>query len=196
MTADPDEDRDGHDPVAARPRWLRPVLIAGALAVLVAVAISVGLPSGDSASLVAVGGEGEPAPRFSLPSLVDEDDTVALSDFDGMPVVLNFWASWCVPCRREMPALETVHQEFAGRVAFVGVNHQDQRDDALDLIAETGTSYPSVHDPKGEVAVTYELFGMPTTIFITADGRIAGRHTGELTEADLRSALDELTSAT
>lgn len=109
-----------------------------------------------------------------------------------MPVVVNFWASWCVPCRREMPALEAIHQEFAGRVAFIGVNHQDRRDDALDLIAQTGISYPSVHDPQGEMALDYDLFGMPTTVFITADGRIAGRHTGELTETDLRDALEDL----
>ena len=196
MTADADEDGDGQDPGRAQSAWQRPVLIAGAIAVLVAVAVSVGLPSDDSTGLVAVGEDGDPAPEFSLPSLTDEKATIALSDFDGVPVVVNFWASWCVPCRREMPALEAVHQQFAGRVAFVGVNHQDQRDDALELIAETGTSYPSVHDPTGEVAVAYELFGMPTTVFITADRRIAGRHTGELTEADLRSALDELTSAT
>ena len=126
----------------------------------------------------------------------DEGEELSRGDFAGEVVVLNFWASWCVPCRREMPALEAVHQQFAGRVAFLGVNHQDRRDDALELIAETGTSYPSVHDPEGDVAVAYELFGMPTTVFITADGLVAGRHTGELTDADLRSALDELTSAT
>jgi thiol:disulfide interchange protein len=91
-----------------------------------------------------------------------------------------------------MPAFEAVHQQVGERVALVGINHQDSRDDALALLAETGASYPSGFDPQGDVARAYRLFGMPTTIFITADGRIAGQHTGELSRADLEEAIRDL----
>ncbi|CAN5484168.1 hypothetical protein BH20ACT2_BH20ACT2_03920 [soil metagenome] len=132
--------------------------------------------------IVSSADDGDPAPGFVLASLADDDVLISLADLSGTPAVVNFWASWCVPCRREMAALEAIHQEYAGRVNFVGVNHQDVRSDALDLVAEIGITYPSGYDPRGEVAVEYELFGMPTTVFSTARGRIAGRHTGELTE--------------
>ena len=191
MTAD-QQGGAGRGSESAASTWRRRVLVWVAVTAVVGIAMAVGMPDREGEDLVAVGRGGRSAPAFSLPSLADENVTIALADFSGMPVVVNFWASWCVPCRREMPALEALHQEFAGRVAFVGVNHQDQRDEALALLAETGISYPSVHDPKGDVALDYELFGMPTTVFVTADGRIAGRHTGELTEADLRDALEAL----
>ena len=178
--------------------WRRYRLLVGAVMV-VAVAFvagvgSAGLPDAGVDLVTATDG-GDPAPPFLLESLVDESSTISLADHAGTPVLVNFWASWCVPCRREMPALEAIHREFAGRVDFIGINHQDDRDDALALIAETGITYPSGYDPRGDVAVDYELFGMPTTVFIPADGRIAGRHTGELTETDLRTALDELVAS-
>jgi len=130
------------------------------------------------------------APEFSMPSLRDETETIALADFRGEPLVLNFWASWCVPCRKELPALQKVSEATKGRVAFLGVNHQDGRRGAMRLLDETGVTYPSVFDPGGRIAGRYRLFGMPTTFFISADGRILGEHTGELTEDDLAERLD------
>ncbi|MPY94947.1 MAG: redoxin domain-containing protein [Acidimicrobiia bacterium] len=103
-------------------------------------------------------GDGEPAPTFRLPDLRDPARDIALADFAGRPVVLNFWAAWCGPCRREMPAFERLHHQLGDRVAFVGINHQDGRSDALALLAETGVTYPSAHDPAGEVAQAYGLY--------------------------------------
>lgn len=77
-------------------------------------------------------------------------------------------------------------------MVFVGVNHQDSRTDALNLIASTGVTYQSGYDPVGDAARAYGLFGMPTTVFVTADGTIAGRHTGELSEEQLRGAVEDL----
>lgn len=181
-----------------RPRWRqRRVVVVAVVVVAVGVIAAIGLADlpEPRVNLVTSTDDGDPAPPFSLGSLVDDDSIIALADHAGRPVLVNFWASWCVPCRREMPALETIHREFAGRVDFIGINHQDDRDDALALVAETGITYPSAYDPRGETAVDYDLFGMPTTVFITADGRIAGRHTGELTEADLRTALEDLVAS-
>ena len=136
--------------------------------------------------------EGRRAPDFSMPSLQDEGGTITLADFRGQPVVLNFWASWCVPCRKEMPALQRVSEATEGQVAFLGVNHQDGRNGANRLLEETGVSYPSVFDPGGGLAERYRLFGMPSTFFISADGHILEEHTGELTEDDLVARIERL----
>jgi cytochrome c biogenesis protein CcmG/thiol:disulfide interchange protein DsbE len=125
------------------------------------------------------------APAFSLPGVRDPTATVALSDFLGRPIVVNFWASWCVPCRKEMPALQAVSERAGGRVAFVGIDHQDGRGGATRFLDQTGVAYPSGFDPGGQVAERYRVFGMPSTFFISADGRILGEHTGELTEDEL-----------
>lgn len=131
------------------------------------------------------------APDFSMPSLTDESETIHFADFRGKPVVLNFWASWCVPCRKEMPALQRVSEATEGRVAFLGVDHQDGRRGAIRLLEETGVTYPSVFDPRGQLAERYRLFGMPSTFFISADGRILSEHTGEMTEDDLIARIEE-----
>jgi len=126
---------------------------------------------------------------FTLPRLDDPAETVSLESGD-QPVVLNFWASWCVPCRREMPALQAVASRLDGRVRFLGVNHQDGRDAALELVAETGITYASGYDPQGTVARQFGVFGMPTTVFVDARGQIVERRTGELTRAELEAAIE------
>ncbi|MGH2695754.1 MAG: TlpA family protein disulfide reductase [Actinomycetota bacterium] len=133
-----------------------------------------------------------PAPAFALDNLVEAASPVALDDYRGRPVVLNFWASWCVPCRREMPVLADGHRRVGDRVAFVGINHQDRRSDALELLADTGVTYPSGFDPDGGVARAYAIFGLPTTVFISADGEILEQRTGELSTQQLEAALGRL----
>lgn len=137
-------------------------------------------------------GEGGLAPRFALPDLEDPASTVDLDDRGGRPAVVNFWASWCLPCRREMPALQAAYEEFGDRVVFIGVNHQDNRDDALEFVAEASVSYRSGMDPDGDTARDYGLFGMPSTVFVARDGTIAGTRTGELTADELDRAIREL----
>lgn len=132
------------------------------------------------------------APDFSLPSLHDEDETISLAAYRGQPVVLNFWASWCAPCRKELPAFQKVSEATEGEVAFLGVDHQDGRNGALRMLEETGVEYPSVFDPGGQLAERYGLFGMPSTVFISADGRILETRTGELTEDQLVERIERL----
>ena len=114
---------------------------------------------------------------------------VSLSQFRGRPVVLNFWASWCVPCRREMPAFEAAHRRLGSRVVFLGVNHQDALRAALKFLTETGVTYPSGYDPDGGVARKYGLFGLPTTIFVSPDGKVVARRTGETTADELQRKI-------
>jgi len=160
------------------------VMVALIAAISVAVAHRGSLPS---SPLVARAGR-QPAP-FSLPDLRDPSRSVALASFRGRPVVVNFWASWCVPCRKEMPAFEQVAEELGAKVAFVGVNHQDGRGPANELLDQTGVRYPVAFDPAGKTALAYGLFGMPSTLFVAANGRLVGRHTGQMSADDLRSAI-------
>jgi cytochrome c biogenesis protein CcmG/thiol:disulfide interchange protein DsbE len=132
------------------------------------------------------------APQFVLPDLVDPGGVVRLADHRGTPVVLNFWASWCVPCRKEMPVLARVSDEFARQVAFLGVDHQDIRDDGLALLREAGVHYPSGFDPEGRTAASFGLRGMPTTVFIGANGEVLATSLGELTESELRTSIIDL----
>ncbi|MGH9217181.1 MAG: TlpA family protein disulfide reductase, partial [Acidimicrobiales bacterium] len=133
-----------------------------------------------------------PAPDFALPSLADSAVTIALADYRGQPVVVNFWASWCVPCRREIPRLAAAARRLEGEVAFVGVNYRDSRDDALAFVEQTGVPYPSGVDDNGAVGTRYGLVGMPTTVFVSSDGDIVGRYLGEMSQGTLDDVLDQL----
>ena len=167
-----------------RRRRLRSWILAG-LAVLTVAVIWKG-PGSDGPPSMVAGGQ---APEFRLNRLDDPNRVVSLADFRGRPLVLNFWASWCVPCRKEMPAFESVASELKGRVEFLGVNEQDTRPGALDLVAKTGVRYPSVVDADGTLMTAYGLRGLPDTAFISADGELLELHVGELDATDLRATI-------
>jgi len=135
---------------------------------------------------------GGTAEAFRLPNLVEGQPDVDLAHLRGRPVVVNFWASWCIPCRKEMPAFEAVYERVGGRVAFLGVNHQDSRQLGLQFAAATGVRYPSGYDPDGNVAASFGLVGLPTTIFISPAGKILERRIGPFTEHDLQATIDRL----
>ena len=179
------------DPPTARGRrrGRRWWVLAGValLAAVAALAIATGRPADDAPIPVA----GQPTFEFDLPSL-DGEGRVRSDDLRGTPLVVNFWASWCGPCRREMPALAAAAERFDGQVRFVGVNHQDNREDAVEFAAAAGLSYPSGSDPAGDVARRVGLRGMPTTLFVDSEGRILERRTGEMTEATLAKTIDRL----
>ena len=125
-----------------------------------------------------------------LDGLDTTTSSVSLVSLAGRPVVVNFWASWCVPCRTEMPALEAAHERFGGRVAFVGVDHQDDRASAVRLVAQTGVTYESGFDPQGTVAA-YGLYGLPTTLLVSADGVVVAEVTGAVTEQRLLAMIHD-----
>lgn len=132
---------------------------------------------------------GNPAPAIEFTYFDGSEGS--LDDFEGTPVVVNFWASWCAPCVAEMPALEEVFQEAADEVAFLGFNVTDQRDDAEDLIDQTGVTYTMAEDPDGEIHRAFRGFAMPTTILIAADGTVARSHAGVVSGDQLRRFLAE-----
>lgn len=168
------------------------VIVLVALAVVgVAVVAAASLAQLANDSPLVIEGKG-PAKPFTLENVVKGEPDISLARYRGQPVVVNFWASWCVPCRREMPGFQAVHQQLGDRVAFIGVNHQDDRAGALDLMAETGVRYPSGYDPKGAVAADYGFVGLPTTLFISAEGRLLERRSGEIGRADLTRTIERL----
>jgi cytochrome c biogenesis protein CcmG/thiol:disulfide interchange protein DsbE len=136
--------------------------------------------------------DSRPAPDFTMPDL-DSGESISLSAFRGKIVVLNVWASWCLPCREEAPALQAAWEAYGGRgVQFLGSNYQDDRDAARGFIREFGITYPSVFDPSGRLAVDYGFVGLPSTFVIDSSGRIRFQFTGYMTGQKLRRVLDEL----
>ena len=110
----------------------------------------------------------------------------------GKPVVVNFWASWCGPCRREMPAFEATHESLGDQVTFVGIDNKDFRDSALEFLNKTGVRYASGFDPNGNVAGRYGVVGLPATFFISEDGRVLESTTGEINRDDLKATISRL----
>jgi cytochrome c biogenesis protein CcmG, thiol:disulfide interchange protein DsbE len=121
----------------------------------------------------------------------DGGGSASLADYDGRPLVLNFFASYCVPCAREMPALQRVADEL-GRVAVVGMNLADEEDAARALVEQTGVTYDLGRDPDGDLAEALGVVNLPTTVFATADHRVVEVHTGALEEGQLREKMTRL----
>lgn len=130
---------------------------------------------------------GDPAPEFALRAL--DGDTVRLSDFAGRPVLVNFWASWCPPCRAEMPRFEEAHA--AGRVVVLGVNTLDADNEAEARAAarDLGVTFPVLFDEQGDAQRAYSVRGLPTTFLVGPDGRILAVHPGEISQALLDEYL-------
>ena len=132
---------------------------------------------------------GSSAPEFQLALL--DGAAMRLSDLRGKVVVLNFWASWCAPCRWEMPAFERVWQEYKDKgVIFVGVAVADREQDAKAFAGEVGVTYSLGMDASGEIASAYQIVGLPTTYFIDRQGRISRVLTGAANEGALRVFLN------
>lgn len=128
------------------------------------------------------------APAFSLERL-DREGELELASLRGKAVVLNFWASWCGPCREETSLLEKGWKRWQEKgVVFVGVNVKDFRGDARSFMRRYGVSYPNVYDGKGSTVGRYGVTGYPETYFVDARGRVVYRIAGEVRDPD---ELDE-----
>ncbi len=132
-----------------------------------------------------------PAPDFTLETF--EGTPISLRALRGKPVVRNFWASWCPPCRLEASLLERTWRVYKKRgVVFIGVDIQDREEDALRFIREFNITYPNAPDPTGEVAINYGVSGLPVTFFVSREGQILRRWVGALEKEVLVRSIKEI----
>lgn len=133
----------------------------------------------------------QPARDFTL-DLFD-GGTLTLSNLQGKVVMVDFWASWCPPCRQEAPVLTQVYREYQAKgVEFVGVSIWDTERDAKSYIQRYGITYPNGLDEKGLVAIDYGVTGIPEKYFITRDGTVVKKFIGPMNEEKLKAVLDEM----
>jgi len=160
-----------------------PIIVASAIGILLA--LSYGLWSQSGPRI------GAQAPGFTL-SLFDGEE-LSLKGLRGLVVVVNFWASWCLPCRDEAPVLERGWREYKDKgVVFVGVNVNDVTTNASAFLEEFTITYPNGPDPYDRISRAYHRTGVPETYLIGKDGRLVEQHIGPITEVSLRAALEEL----
>ncbi len=174
-TASRSKSRTRQREFANRVRWVLALAAATVIVVVVLVA------SGGSSS-------GKKAPDIALPNF--QGETVRLTDFRGQGLVVNYWASWCVPCLAEMPGFEQVYQRQRADVGFLGINLADNPSSARAVIDVTGVTYPLAVDADGASFAEFGAYGMPTTIFIGPDGTVLELRTGELTAAQLEAKIE------
>ncbi|MRJ75385.1 redoxin domain-containing protein [Aeromicrobium sp. SMF47] len=118
---------------------------------------------------------------------------VDLSALGGKPTVINLWASWCAPCRNEMPLLAKADEAYGDRVQFIGIDFKDAApDDAIELARATGVTYPQLVDPEGTTVASLKVVNLPQTIFVDAQGRMVATERKEFRSyAELTAAIDD-----
>ena len=171
-----------------------PIAVLAALVALVAL-LGYGLSENEPDRKVeeALGaGERDPAPPLQLPRLSGVG-AETLEQYKGQVVVLNFWASWCEPCRKESPLLQRWHERMEKRKGtVVGVDVQDVTDDARDFISEYALTYPMLRDGEGLTRETFAIIGFPETFVLDRRGRIAAVRRGPVDERFMREQVQPL----
>jgi peroxiredoxin len=130
------------------------------------------------------------SPEFSLYSL--EGDHIKLSDDAGIPVIINFWATWCGPCVIEMPLLQERYDHFKPNLAVLAVNAGESKESVRKFITENNLTFPVLIDPTRSVQKLYQVRAYPTTYFIDGDGTIQAVHIGVLSQDELDKYLSEI----
>ncbi len=143
-------------------------------------------PDNDSAAPAVADG----LPAVTLPCLAAGPE-VDLSELRGLPTVVNVWASWCAPCRQELPFFGEVARANVGSVRFLGINYADTRDAALTLAADTEMTFPSVVATEEQIRSSLRIVGLPVTLFVDAQGRVVGRTNLISDRAQLIDLIDE-----
>jgi peroxiredoxin len=172
------------EPSAAPPERRLPLTITAAMALFAAIALLAVLFWRDGSGV----DTGDP---LAMTFAYEDGTTGTLADFDGQPVVVNFFAAWCAPCRAEIPDIEAVHLAAGDRVRVIGISHDFDETSWRSFVAETGLTYPTGFQPEAEIWTALGLFGMPSTVLITPGGEIVYAHTGILNQETLQNLIAE-----
>ena len=178
-----------------QPAMVRWIILLGVAIILGGVWIIINrVPTGNSAAageLAPAPVKGHPAPEIVLTSTDGQE--IRLSDLRGKPVLLNFWATWCPPCRAETPDLQATHREIGDKLTIIGVNMTSQDGgDVEGFLREFGVTYPVLLDPDGTAAKAYNILGLPTSVFIDRNGIVQEVFTGAVNKAYIESKVPEL----
>lgn len=164
-------------------------LLAGVAAVLALLTINVAGPGPGSAVDTPI--VGRPAPAFDLETL--DGGRLSLADLRGMSVVVNFWASYCIPCREEAPLLTAAAAEYRAQgLRVVGIVYQDGPQSAREFMVRYGQNYPGLLDPDGRTAIDYGVFGIPETFIVDRTGVVRFRQVGPITQDGLRTQIEAI----
>lgn len=136
------------------------------------------------------------APNFTVYDI--EGNEINLSDFFGKPIIVNFWASWCGPCKMEMPDFDEAYQTYGNDISFLMVNMTDGSRETVEtassFIEESGYSFPVYYDTNYSAAITYSVSSLPTTYFIDADGNLIAHARGAIDDATLQKGINMIYS--
>lgn len=174
--------------------WRRRIvrgLAVGAAGVALVVVVTVVAPASPSRAYRATG-RPLPLPDEQLADVTPASFGGLLVGLRGTPVVVNVWASWCPPCRAEMPLLQRAANQYRGRVVFLGVASKDSRGAAAGFLDKVGVTYPNVFDVSGDVRAELGLRGFPTTYLFDAAGELRQAVVGGITEPRLAAQLEDL----
>ncbi len=173
--------------------WLLSTIILTTLAILLGCSqptTDTPLPTSDVPTITPIPTMApRPAPDLPLTMLGGEETT--LEQWRGQGIILNFWATWCYPCRAEMPLLAEIDSKYED-VVVVGVNYLENQESAAGFVSEFDIPFPIVVDDKGWLSGELEIKGLPTTIYINADGQIVGSKIGPVTKAELEAMIPTL----
>lgn len=195
-SADPtlsDHDERRPDLWTRRPRrrWARWVVAAIAVTAVGAWALVAGARLGQDPTLVQSPLLGKPAPSFELPLL--DGGTITSEELVGEPYIVNFWASWCVPCRDEAPILQAFHERWADDgVQLLGVVYQDTESKAAEFRDEFGLTFPQALDPGGRTAIDHGVFGIPETYVVDQRGIVMAKLIGAVGPTTLDDVLAQI----
>ena len=170
------------------PRPLNPRVLVAGLAVVAPLVAVLLLNLGRDPHAIGSPLVGRPAPEFTLQPL-SGGDPVTLASLRGRPAVINFWATWCVPCFQEHPLLVSAARALGDRARFIGVIYEDSEEQVSAFLTRQGSAYPTLVDPGSRTAIAFGIFGVPETFFIDAEGRIAAKHVGPLDAQSLEAKL-------
>ena len=171
----------------------RTPLVAGVLVGVVVVVVLLGVilhPAGTSEGKAAAPVRGHPAPAFTLQSL--DGKSVSLADYRGRVVLLNFWATWCVPCRHEMPEIERMQRSSAGTLTVLAIDKQEPASDVRAFARDHGLTFTLLLDPTASVFQTYRVSVQPESFWVDRHGTVAAVHYGAMSAGFMRSELRRL----